>query len=74
MSFSQTNWQINLGRLLNGFGAGMLIDCISNIVNELAPLNHRGLLGSLDAIQLCRLGYLLLKLCHTFTPMISNGD
>lgn len=47
MSFSQTNWQINLGRLLNGFGAGSSLIVSPILINELAPLNHRGLLGSL---------------------------
>ncbi|KAK6883465.1 putative metabolite transport protein [Candida tropicalis] len=47
MSFSQTNWQINLGRLLSGVGAGSSLIMSPILINELAPHNHRGLLGSL---------------------------
>lgn len=47
MSFSQTVWQINLGRIFSGVGAGSSLIVSPILINELAPLNHRGLLGSL---------------------------
>ncbi|EER34461.1 conserved hypothetical protein [Candida tropicalis MYA-3404] len=65
MSFSQTNWQINLGRLLSGVGAGSSLIMSPILINELAPHNHRGLLGSLMQFAVS-LGILLAQVVSYF--------
>ncbi|RCK54821.1 hypothetical protein Cantr_03918 [Candida viswanathii] len=65
MSFSQSNWQINLGRFLSGLGAGSSLIMSPILINELAPHNHRGLLGSLMQFAVS-LGILLAQVVSYF--------
>jgi len=46
MTSSNSSLQINIGRFLNGIGAGLSLVISPILINELTPINHRGFLGS----------------------------
>ncbi|KAG7662887.1 HGT20 [[Candida] subhashii] len=50
MVMANSAWMINLGRFFNGAGAASSLIMSPILINELAPVNHRGLLGALMQI------------------------
>lgn len=64
MTLSNTEWQMNLGRFLNGIGSGLSLVISPILINELTPVNHRGLLGS--SLQLAVVTGILLAQVISF--------
>lgn len=46
MTFANNLWQLYSGRLLCGMAAGLSLVITPILINEITPINHRGLLGS----------------------------
>ncbi|KAK6464475.1 hexose transporter of the major facilitator superfamily [Scheffersomyces coipomensis] len=47
MTLANNQISVNVGRFINGFAAGSSLIMSPILINELTPINHRGLLGSL---------------------------
>ncbi|RLV95936.1 putative metabolite transport protein [Spathaspora sp. JA1] len=50
MILANNSWVMNLGRLFNGIGCGSALIISPILINELTPINHRGLMGAIMQI------------------------
>ncbi|EGW33447.1 uncharacterized protein SPAPADRAFT_60799 [Spathaspora passalidarum NRRL Y-27907] len=65
MILANNIWIMNLGRLFNGIGCGSALTISPILINELTPINHRGLMGAIMQIAVS-VGIFLAQLVSYF--------